>query len=79
MALPAVTGPAPAAVLLLQGRSPCSLADPPRPGGLRQGERVPADDGACPATQVREIMGGSKRNETGASGQPIRDGCVSRR
>ncbi|WP_137178258.1 DUF6719 family protein [Roseomonas sp. AR75] len=70
-----------AALLLVQyGGTPRIVTQTPAPGTLRQGERVWVDDGSCPAGQIREIVGGSNRTQSGATipGQPRQIRCVPR-
>jgi hypothetical protein len=80
-----ILAPAPALaalVLLAQyGGTPRIVETPPGPGQLRQGERVWVNDRSCPAGQIREITGGSNRQQRGGAtmpGQERQDRCVPR-
>ena len=53
----------------------------PAEGDLRPGQKVLVDDGTCPVGQIKEVTGGSNRNQiqtAPAAGMPRQRQCVKR-
>ena len=57
------------------------MSKEPAEGDLRPGQKVLVDDGTCPAGQIKEVTGGSNRNQIQAAataGMPRQRNCVKR-
>jgi hypothetical protein len=71
---------APMLVLAVTGTADAAqvLTAEPRPGALREGQRVLVDDGTCPTGQIKEVMGRSTVNTSGQvqSGRIQRTRCI---